>query len=70
MNKNTIKELNLESYNDNKYYYSYDFLQVKYLIKNKCTVVGVGIGDRNEDLWFRFIRNDKLTQLINNWLNK
>lgn len=60
--------INIET--NKQYYYSYDFLQVKHLIKNKCSVIQVGIGEKNEDLWFKFIKTEQLKELVDNWRNK
>lgn len=65
-----ITEKVVEPYSENKYFYCYSLSQVKYLIKNRCTVIAVGLGEKNSDIWFRFINNEKLRKLVDVWFDR
>lgn len=52
---------------DNKYFYCYDFLLTKKLIKNGHKVIEVKLGKKHDDLCFVFVSNDELSYIVTNW---
>lgn len=55
---------------DKEFLYIYDFLLVKKLIKSGYPVLKVGLGDKYDDLFFKFISNEETNQIYTDFKRK
>lgn len=48
-------------------YYIYNMQQADWLIKQKCPILGIGIGDKNKRIYVLFKRNLYTEQKVTEW---